>query len=193
MLLVRLSAETACSPGKDFELFQSSEQREAALQPGHSSGHHGVGVCVCVSNPSVSYPPSTRSPDTTPIPSSPHLRIPLLPPPENSTRAAGQPGCFCSAGSNEMPGLGPRSSSPASISHRPQEVGTTTQQCTTAEQMHRDVGAGVSGGHPQHLAPKQECDSHAKQPLTWQFSVGRLSEAKILNIPQPLKSRAYGA
>lgn len=75
MLLVRLSAETACSPGKDFELFQSSEQREAALQPGHSSGHHGVGVCVCVSNPSVSYPPSTRSPDTTPIPSSPHLRI----------------------------------------------------------------------------------------------------------------------
>lgn len=44
VLHVGLSAETAGSPGKDCELFQSSEQREAALQPGRSSRHHGV--CV---------------------------------------------------------------------------------------------------------------------------------------------------
>lgn len=155
VLHVGLSAETACSPGRTLS-FSRAQSREK--QPSSRGTVLGIMVCVCEcmrvcgSNPSLNNPPSTSSPDTTPVPSSPNLRIRREPQSSRGVSALlGATVLRFVLVRNAWPGT---SVLPSSL-RLPQTAGggdhhATVYKCRTDAQ-----GRGGRGqrGRPRHLAP----------------------------------------
>lgn len=124
---------------------------------------------VCGSNPSLNNPPSTSSPDTTPVPSSPNLRIRREPQSSRGVSALlGATVLRFVLVRNAWPGT---SVLPSSL-RLPQTAGggdhhATVYKCRTDAQA---AGAGASGVAPPHLAPSSSASPRQAAPhLATQF------------------------